>query len=60
MPELTGTMALMKYFGYREDGYQGKMGIAGFQIELRELAPEARKELVEGACKELGVTLKTT
>lgn len=58
--EMTGTMAMVKYFGYRPDGYKDKMGIAGFQIEIKELTPEDRKELAEGACKELGVTLKKT
>ena len=58
--EMTGTMAMVKYFGYRPDGYKDKMGISGFQIELKELSPEDRNELAEGACKELGVKKKTS
>ena len=58
--EMTGTMAMVKYFCYRPDGYKDKMGIAGFQIELKELSPEDRNELADGACKELGVIRKTS
>ena len=58
--EMTGTMAMVKYFGYRPDGYKDKMGIAGFQIELKELSPEDRNALADGACKELGVIRKAS
>jgi len=57
---MSGVMAMKTYFGVREDGYQDKSGLASFQQEVKELSPEDRKELAEGACKELGVTLKTS
>lgn len=45
---------LVKFFGYKD--YKGEAaGLKAFNIELKELSDEEKRELVELAAKELGV-----
>ena len=51
---LTFVAAARKYFGFKEEGYKGKVGLSGFAEEIKELTPQDRAELAPLLTQELG------
>lgn len=56
--ELSSVQAIKKYFGVKDEGYNGKDGLPSFLEELKELSPSDKAELAELAAKELGAVIK--
>jgi hypothetical protein len=52
--EMTAVMAIKKYF------FAENEPVSRVLAEIKNLTPEDRKELAEGAAKQLGVTLKAS
>tara|TARA_Y100000996_G_scaffold413582_1_gene402150 strand:- start:966 stop:1142 length:177 start_codon:yes stop_codon:yes gene_type:complete len=55
---MTPLKILLEYFG-KLDSYKGHNSTIGFKLELDELTPDDKKELVELAAAELGVEVIT-
>ncbi len=59
MEKMGQMKVLVKFFGYKE--YRGEpSGLKAFNMELKELSDEEKRELAELAAKELGVEVQYT
>lgn len=55
MEKMGQMKVLVKFFGYKD--YRGETGLKAFNVELKELTDQEKRELAELAAKELGVEI---